>query len=173
MLPEYDYAVCCGDVVGYGTDPEYCIDFIMNNQIPTVKGNHDAMATGECPVGDHPAVKESMEWTQKKLTDRYKNMLHSLPEHIDFLDLHLIHTLGEKYIYAREDIDDRCMAELAVIAKTKIIIGHSHVPFSFEIAGKTVVNPSSITKGRRGHPRGYVIYDGKNFEFIVLDRIAV
>ncbi len=173
ILPQFDRAVCCGDIVGYGKEPEYCLDFIVNNRIAAVKGNHDAMAVGESPVTEHPVVKESMEWTQLRLDDRYKNILRSLPESLDFEDVHLVHTLGEKYIYGLDDVDASCREQLRRIVNRKIVIGHSHVPFFLEIDGKKLVNPSSITKGRRGQPRGYAVYDGKEFELIALEGAAV
>lgn len=173
LLPSYDRVLCCGDVVGYGQDPEYCIDFIVNNKIHTVKGNHDAMVTGECPVADHPVIKESITWTKNKLSERYKDQLRSLPDDLNLGDVYLTHTLAARYIYSREDVDAQIEKILKKTKPLHVAIGHSHVSFCFKIAGKTLVNPSSITKGRRGHARGYMNFDGEHFEFISLGEAAV
>lgn len=37
-----DEWICLGDIVGYGPNPAECLDIIMDMNIPTVLGNHDA-----------------------------------------------------------------------------------------------------------------------------------
>ena len=33
--------VCLGDIVGYGPDPEHCVDLVRGHAEVTVLGNHD------------------------------------------------------------------------------------------------------------------------------------
>ncbi|MFA7037064.1 MAG: metallophosphoesterase, partial [Methanosarcina sp.] len=37
----YDRAVCLGDIVDYGPDPDRCIDLLQKKNITTIRGNHD------------------------------------------------------------------------------------------------------------------------------------
>ena len=32
---------CCGDIVGYGANPNECIELVRANKIESVLGNHD------------------------------------------------------------------------------------------------------------------------------------
>ena len=36
-----DEIICLGDIVGYGADPEACVDMVMSRANITLKGNHD------------------------------------------------------------------------------------------------------------------------------------
>jgi len=173
LLPNYDKVFCCGDIVGYGKDPEYCIDFIRKNNIATVKGNHDAMVLGEFSVADHPVVVESVEWTQKRLSAEYKETLRNFPNKLVWENLFIKHTLAGRYIFGEEDMGEDINEELKHIKQSKVVIGHSHVPFCFTYREKTIFNPSSITKGRKGFHRGYGVFNDENFESIVLEDAIV
>ena len=37
----YDEVICCGDVVGYGADPDAAADWVREHARLTVRGNHD------------------------------------------------------------------------------------------------------------------------------------
>ena len=41
-----DKTICLGDVVGYNANPNECVELIREHAIPTVCGNHDAVAGG-------------------------------------------------------------------------------------------------------------------------------
>ena len=40
----YDRLVCLGDIVGYGADPNLCVDWVRKNVDFTIAGNHDFAA---------------------------------------------------------------------------------------------------------------------------------
>ena len=42
----YDEAICCGDLVGYGADPNAVVDWVRAHCSLTVRGNHDKACTG-------------------------------------------------------------------------------------------------------------------------------
>ncbi len=41
---EIDHIVCLCDIVGYGPNPNECVDLVRTKCLFTVKGNHDAAA---------------------------------------------------------------------------------------------------------------------------------
>ena len=169
-MPGYDQAVCCGDLVGYGREPEYCLDFIVRNKIHAVKGNHDAMVTGECPIPQHPVIRESIEWTKGRLNRKYLDILQGLPESLETDDLYATHTFNDKYIYGEQDVTPDIADRLKTVSRSHIVIGHTHTHYTFIYAGKTIFNPSSITKGRKGCARGYAVYQEAGFEFTPLPK---
>ena len=42
----YDRAMCCGDLVGYGADPNPVVEWARANCSVVVRGNHDKACTG-------------------------------------------------------------------------------------------------------------------------------
>ena len=43
---EYDRIVCCGDLVGYGPDPNRVTEWARANLFASIRGNHDRASTG-------------------------------------------------------------------------------------------------------------------------------
>ena len=42
----YDRVICCGDVVGYGADPDAVTEWVRANVTAIVRGNHDKACAG-------------------------------------------------------------------------------------------------------------------------------
>ena len=42
----YDRALCCGDLVGYGADPNATVDWVRANCAAAIRGNHDRACAG-------------------------------------------------------------------------------------------------------------------------------
>ncbi len=61
-----DEVVCLGDVVGYGPDPDECIDLVRERCRFTIRGNHDDAVMGDA-LDFNPIAKEVIEWTRQAL----------------------------------------------------------------------------------------------------------
>ena len=75
-----DAVVCLGDVVGYGPDPEACVNLVRERSDATVMGNHDAAValgagTGILPPDGQAAAARHREW----LSDDARAWLAGLP----------------------------------------------------------------------------------------------
>ena len=57
---------CLGDIVGYGPDPEECVDLVMRNCAKCVMGNHD-WALLNRPVGFNDAAAAMIYYTQTRM----------------------------------------------------------------------------------------------------------
>ncbi|WP_456385074.1 metallophosphoesterase family protein [Desulfolithobacter sp.] len=72
---------CLGDIVGYGPDPNGCIELIRS--LPGANflaGNHDGAATWRySPYNMHRVATESIFWTMDQLTQNHANFLEALP----------------------------------------------------------------------------------------------
>ena len=77
-------AIVLGDIVGYGPHPQECIDLLRAKEnFSIIRGNHDhAVATGKKVSGSNSVAGWTLEWTQKKLDEQYKEWLISLPAYI-------------------------------------------------------------------------------------------
>ena len=170
LIKEVDISIFCGDILGYGRDIDYCIDFVLNNVDLVVLGNMDRLAiTNEILEGQLPVVKESILFTRSKLSAEQIEKLSSLPNEIWHEDMYITHSLGDDYL--RDENDFRSLCEKMHEDTNYAFFGHTHEQVLYECNNKTIINPGSITKGRRGFPRSYVIIQGKSIEFINLEAI--
>jgi predicted phosphodiesterase len=69
-----DEIVCLGDVVGYGPDPEYCLDLIMERCKWCICGNHD-IAVLHQPFGFNPLARAAAEWTRDLLEPHWYHLI--------------------------------------------------------------------------------------------------
>jgi predicted phosphodiesterase len=72
--------VCAGDIVGYGPDPEACIERLQQRRALCVAGNHEEMVLGRrdfsrCPYAGIVAAV----WTRGRLSASARLYLESLP----------------------------------------------------------------------------------------------
>lgn len=76
----WDNAVCLGDVVGYGPDPNEVTARLRELGAQTIRGNHDKAATGLMPADDfNPVAKTAVDWTHSQLTSENLSWLTALP----------------------------------------------------------------------------------------------
>ena len=61
-----DKVYCLGDIVGYGPNPEQCIDIIMHKCDICTMGNHD-FGVVKMPFGFNRFARASIEWTKTRL----------------------------------------------------------------------------------------------------------
>lgn len=72
--------ICCGDIVGYGYDPNQCIDICREEKIVCVKGNHDAALCGELSTRWFSATAARQIQEQLKVVpEENKKWLSELP----------------------------------------------------------------------------------------------
>lgn len=146
-----DLLLCCGDIVGYGPDPQACIEQLRSARIKVVAGNHDWGVTGRISIDhfNHLAAR-AIQWTKTQLSETEITYLRGLPLILDFGPIHLVHSApsdpaGWDYIHTLDDAAEEMGAFTAQIC----LIGHTHIPMAVErIAGQRTrlitFNPFSI-----------------------------
>src|SRR5262245_60258021 len=73
--------VCLGDIVGYGADPEWALDTVMElaaQGAPVVLGNHDN-AIGSRAETMNAEAQAAIEWTRGRLSAPQRQFLTGLP----------------------------------------------------------------------------------------------
>jgi len=154
-----DEIICLGDVVGYGANPNECVDIVRRQCGVVLMGNHDAASVDLAQANSFTAhAYVAAEWTHKALTLESTRFLRDLPlTHVreDILFVHASPMMPESWTYIFGEID----ATFAFrYFKEKIcFIGHSHFSGVFsERGGETVVNRSDrfiVNVGSVGQPR--------------------
>jgi predicted phosphodiesterase len=79
----YDRILCLGDIVGYGADPNRCVEWVRANCAPgtVVRGNHDKVCCGIEDGEDFNATAlRAARWTHEQLTPDNLQYLRDLPE---------------------------------------------------------------------------------------------
>jgi predicted phosphodiesterase len=77
---KWEKAVCLGDVVGYGPDPNEVIERIRNLGAVTIRGNHDKVGSGLTSAEDfNPVARAAAMWTREHLRPENRTYLEQLP----------------------------------------------------------------------------------------------
>lgn len=171
-----DRIVCLGDVVGYGPDPEACIDLVREHCAATLLGNHDeAVAKNKglkaLPQTGQQAALLHREW----LSDDQRDWLSSLPLTHTIDNALLVHASpDEPGAWKRIDSYRLVHAQFAAFEQPICFVGHSHKPVVVsDTLGVTrvrqghrfIVDVGSIGQPRDHDPRlAYAIFDTDSFQ---------
>lgn len=126
-LHEDDAVLCLGDIVGYGPNPNECVERIRARATATVLGNHDVAAIDDFGLAYfNPAAREAMKWTQSVLTPENLAWLDGLGYEFRMPDFLLVHGAPVNYF---EYVLDKAAAARAFAATDAplIFIGHTHI----------------------------------------------
>jgi predicted phosphodiesterase len=181
----YDRALCCGDLVGYGPDPNPVCDWVRMNCAAAVRGNHDRASTGQDDLEwFNPVARNAAMWTLRTLSKENSAFIVGLPRGpVTIESFQLFH--GSPY-----DEDEYVVAageagQAFTYMETRVaFFGHTHVQGGFiwnqsrvetilRISSNSdsqsllidpecayMINPGSAGQPRDGDPRAaYAIYD--------------
>src|SRR6266550_4085853 len=72
---------CCGDLIGYGPDPNRVVDWVRGNVATVIRGNHDKATLGaEILEWFNPVAKAAAIWTLAVLTPENCRYVQQLPK---------------------------------------------------------------------------------------------
>lgn len=178
---EVDSYVCLGDVVGYGANPNECIEILESLSCPCVLGNHDA-ATLKIPNNMKADSRRVINWTRQILSSASFSFLLQMKDVIYDGEITYCHSNPYRprnwYYVVEKNIISSSFAR----SKAKILfVGHTHVPAAITrknffcvyvrspehfavvpVAEKNrqIFNSGSIGQPRDGDPRAsYLVYD--------------
>jgi predicted phosphodiesterase len=78
---QWERAVCLGDIVGYGPDPNEVASQIREMGATTIRGNHDKAVAELMSIDDfNPVAKLAVEWTRSQLSNENLDWLAGLPQ---------------------------------------------------------------------------------------------
>lgn len=179
---KYDQAVCLGDLVGYGADPNAVTEWVREHCSMVIRGNHDKVCCGiEEPTLFNPMARFAAEWTLDKLTAENRSWLYELPQGPlqgdSFLMVHGSVLDEDEYLIDAAD----AAGQFAHMMGRLVFFGHTHIQGGFVLRSvngvarpeisctdglcfregdSLLINPGSV-----GQPRdllwtaGYAVYD--------------
>jgi len=125
-----DEVLCLGDVVGYGPNPNECVDVIRETARVTLAGNHDYAPLGKLDLTYfNPWARMAIEWTAEQLSERSRAFLLALPLRQELEGFTIVHATPlepEKWNYI-VTIGD-AVNNFPKFQSQICFVGHSHVP---------------------------------------------
>lgn len=182
-----DQIICLGDIVGYGPEPQACVDLVQKFDA-CILGNHDLAALFD-PEGFSNAAEEAIMWTRKQMESGdspeacYKRLefLARLPRTRREGDTMFVHGSVRnpinEYVFPEDVFNRRKMEKLFSMIQKVCFQGHTHVPgvFTSEMTflrpeetdhryclsdDKAMINVGSVGQPRDGDWRScYVILE--------------
>jgi diadenosine tetraphosphatase ApaH/serine/threonine PP2A family protein phosphatase len=191
---DIDDAICLGDVVGYGPDPNRCLDAVRERGWPTLVGNHDRACTDDRILSwFNEDAATVIRWTRDQLGDGRLAWLEALPEQQTVDGTLLVHASPRDPIFEYILDTGTAGANLSVLGERPCLHGHTHLPGFFSpngddvehsywlgrirMQGPALINPGSVGQPRDGIPdASYGVWDteAESFEWrrVAYDRDA-
>lgn len=136
---KWDKAVCLGDLVGYGPDPNEVVERVRELDALTIRGNHDKAVTGLAnPEEFNPVAHAAVLWTREQLRPENFEYLEKLPMGpIQAGAFSMVHGAvhdEDEYVFAPEQAADGLLD-----APTPVVFfGHTHIQGGFTLRGHDV-----------------------------------
>lgn len=172
-----DSIACLGDIVGYGANPNECVEIVKSRCSTVLLGNHDAAALDHS-VAEHftTYARLSADWTSRNLLPANKDFLKSLPLTESKEGMFLVHASPQEpsewyYIISFADARNA----FGYFGERICFVGHSHLPGVFgEMSQRQrvqnderfIVNVGSVGQPRDGNPNlSFGIFDTERWEY--------
>ena len=177
-----DAVWCLGDTVGYGPEPDACVQAVRELPHAAVAGNHDCAAVGTLDIaGFNPDAAAAARWTGSRLTPEIHAYLADLPLTRVEDKFTLVHGSPRdplwEYLLQSRDAE----ANFAHFETAYCLVGHTHVPAVAvwrggrvgmdhvsdgdeldlgEAGARFILNPGSVGQPRDRDPRAaYLVLD--------------
>jgi len=180
-LGKWDKIWYLGDLVGYGPNPNACVELLRQYEHVALSGNHDWAALDKLDIGDFNAeARTAVLWTRERLTAESVAFLDALPAKRVEGRFTLAHASPRHPVW-EYILDQETAAEnFAHFDTPYCLVGHTHVPILVaEETGedmfvysptynetiyledtRVIINPGSVGQPRDADPRAaYALLD--------------
>lgn len=177
-----DAAWCLGDVVGYGSDPNECLDRVRSlPHLSYVLGNHDMAVLNSKNIEKfNEEAEQSIRYTMSRITQENLAFLKKQREKIVTQTMTMVHGSPRSPVWEYLVEPFVALMNFAYFNTQLAFVGHSHLPIAFtmdengdkvirtiaegdlnmSITGRAILNPGSVGQPRDRDPRAsYGIFD--------------
>jgi predicted phosphodiesterase len=149
---QWEYVWCLGDVVGYGPDPNECVELLRTMPHLCLAGNHDWAALNRLDIRTfNPDARRAVDWTRETLKPENIAWLEALPTTFVIGSYTLAHGSPREPVW--EYILEPVIAEdnFDHFETPYCLVGHTHQPVIYEQQSGRRGETSAIapTYGRR------------------------
>ena len=186
----FDQVWCLGDVVGYGPQPNECIERLKELEPVCLAGNHDVTTIGKAEISEFSKdAQEVILWTRQQLKRENFDWLRALPETPRVMEnnITIVHASLRDPLW--EYVTDISIAKGNLeLSQTPICFnGHTHFPMIFRkrwdewqildeyprtnspialTPDRMLINPGSVGQPRDEDPRAaYAILDTQTMTY--------
>jgi predicted phosphodiesterase len=130
--------LCCGDLVGYGADPDACLDRLRAlPNLSVICGNHDLATLGRLKLDwFNQYARAAVYWTREHLSAVNRTFLEGMTARLETKDFTLAHGTPrnppEEYLLSAAQFRDN----VPYVKRWPLFVGHSHMPLLFRFAGE-------------------------------------
>jgi diadenosine tetraphosphatase ApaH/serine/threonine PP2A family protein phosphatase len=172
-----------GDLVGYGPNPNDCIERLRGLE-PSValSGNHDWAVLDKLDTEEfNTDARKAVKWTRRALTDENRAYLGELPPLWVEPTFTLVHASPRHPVWEYILDLQTALENFGHFDTPRCLVGHSHIPALFVLdeataeltfylvgdgeiidlnQGRLILNPGSVGQPRDGDPRAsYALLD--------------
>jgi len=174
---DIDDIICLGDLVGYGANPNECIDYVDRRTKKVLLGNHDQAAFDlKQTEYFNTYARRAAHWTHDVLTQEHNQYLQSLPYALTETELTFVHSSPFEpeewhYIFSNREAS----RNFNHFKTSLCFVGHSHVPGVYCEDQRTreikkglryLINVGSIGQPRDGDWRlSFGIFDTESWSY--------
>lgn len=172
---------CLGDIVGYGANPDECMELCYKEADQIIAGNHDWAIIDKTDLSNfNPVAAQAVKWTKEHINPENIKRLQELSIKKTIGNILLVHSTPDHpekwhYLITLDEFEKA----FNFFTEQICFIGHSHIPnvvfqdangytdFLYESyfpiipKRRYIINVGSVGQPRDLDPRAcYVIYDG-------------
>jgi predicted phosphodiesterase len=165
---------CLGDLVGYGAEPDGCVELARESCDVCLAGNHDLVVTGEIDIADFSSSAATAAlWTRENISEDSLDFLRGLEPADAGREPALYHASPRDPVWEYVLSTWQAVECMDVMDPRVGAIGHSHVALYFRRGGDTeaagavapggteldlsqgqwLINPGGVGQPRDGDPR--------------------
>lgn len=160
-----DQIICLGDISGYYSMVNECIELLIRKDVICLKGNHDCYLIGETSCQRSRTVSKCITYQQKNIRPEYFKWLKQLKPIYETNEFYAVHGgLRDPIDEYINDFDFNMAAQLQP-RHNVFVSGHSHVA-DIQIQNNLIYcNPGSVGQPRDGDSRAaFAVFENKKFE---------
>ncbi|MDM8526647.1 metallophosphoesterase family protein [Anaerolineales bacterium HSG24] len=187
----YEKVWCLGDMVGYGPNPNECVELLLSLDHLCLAGNHDWAVLGKLDIDDfNPDARFATLWTREQLTSNVKEYLDALPTKLLEEEFYtLVHGSPRHHVWEYILYPTIAQPNFEHFDTPYCFVGHTHSPVIFRQAdnpedmcdalvpvfnagpiqfdeSRLIVNPGSVGQPRDGDARAaYGVLDTESCTF--------
>ena len=163
-----------GDLIGYGPNPNECVELLRQQEHMALSGNHDWAALDKLDIGDfNEEARTAVLWTRSRLTEESFAFLDSLPAKRVEDTFTLAHASPRHPVWEYILDYETAVENFEHFNTPYCLVGHTHVPVLIaDEKGddlfiytptyqetiyledtRTIINPGSVGQPRDSDPR--------------------
>lgn len=190
--PSYEAVLCLGDLIGYGPNPNECVDRVRElPNLTSLVGNHDLAALGRVDLNlFNLDARRAAEWTDGQLREDVRRYLDGLEAKLQTFEFALAHASPRDPVWEYMVAAHQGPPNFERFEGPICFVGHTHVPRTFRetVNGKKphvevslpdadyvtqlddearrILNPGGVGQPRNGDPRAaYGLWDTDDHTF--------